>query len=564
LIIGIDLGTTNSLAAYFTEEGPRIIPNSFGENLTPSVVSAGEDGEIYVGKIAWERRITSGERTAAVFKRHMGAKKEYNLGDRTFLPEELSSFVIRKLKEDAEAFLGEKVDEAVISTPAYFNDTQRRAVKTAGELAGLKVERIVNEPTAAAIAYGLHERPTAARYLIFDLGGGTFDISILEYNANVMEVRAVAGDNFLGGEDFTEAMAAMFLYKNNLTDADLSPRERAILHKCAETAKKEFTAGRTVTMTYPHNGETLDMTISIDEFEKHCLFILNKLRAPVVRALTDASLKLADIDAVVLVGGATKLPIIRNFVSKLFGRLPASHINPDEVVALGAAASAALKERNHSIKELVLTDVCPFTLGTSVSVSSAKGVYQSGVYCPIIERNTVIPASRVSRVYTLYDNQQSVRVEVLQGESRKARENLFLGELLIRVPPAPAGNEALDIRYTYNVNGILEVEVTTLSNGKTEKLIIEKNPGAMTEDEIRQSLEGLQTLKIHPREKDEHRYLLEKGERLYQELLGAARNEVSSLLVSFEATLERQNPDEIDEAAAELKSFFQMLEDEDY
>ncbi|MDR1319937.1 MAG: molecular chaperone HscC [Gracilibacteraceae bacterium] len=564
MIIGIDLGTTNSLAAYFTPEGPRIIPNSFGENLTPSVVSVGGDGEVYVGKIARERQITHSEQTAAVFKRHMGSKKEYRLGGKTFLPEELSSFVIRKLKEDAEAFLGEKIDEAVISTPAYFNDMQRRATKTAGELAGLKVERIVNEPTAAAIAYGLHERPAEAKYLIFDLGGGTFDISILDYNDNVMEVRAVAGDNFLGGEDFTNALAAMFLYKNDLGDAELPPRERAILQKSAETAKKEFTAGKTVTMSYPHNGEMLNMTVNIDDFEKQCAFILNKLRAPVIRTLADASLKLADIDTVVLVGGATKLPIIRNFVSRLFGRLPASHINPDEVVALGAAVYAAMKERNEIIRELVLTDVCPFTLGTSVSVPSAKGVYQSGVYCPIIERNTVIPASRVSRVYTLYDNQQTVRVDVLQGESRKARENLFLGELVIRVPQGPAGKEALDIRYTYNVNGILEVEVTTVSTGKTEKLIIEKNPGAMTEEEIRQSLENLQSLKIHPREKDEYRYLLEKGERLYQELLGSARYEISSLLISFEATLEKQDPEEIAEAAAELKSFFQMLEDEDY
>jgi molecular chaperone HscC len=564
LIIGIDLGTTNSLAAYFTPEGPRIIPNSFGENLTPSVVSVGSDGEVYVGKIAQERQITHSEQTAAIFKRHMGTKKEYRLGARTFLPEELSSFVIRKLKEDAEAFLGEKVEEAVVSTPAYFNDMQRRSTKTAGELAGLKVERIVNEPTAAAVAYGAHQRPSAAKYLIFDLGGGTFDISILDYNGNVMEVRAVAGDNFLGGEDFTSALASMFLYKNKMNHVELSPRDKALLRKSAETAKKEFAASRTVNMVYPYSGENLSMTVSLDDFETQCAFILNKLRAPVVRALSDASLKLGDIDTVVLVGGATKLPIIRNFVSKLFGRLPASHISPDEVVALGAAVHAAMKQRNQAIKELVLTDVCPFTLGTSVSVPTAKGVYQSGVYCPIIERNTVIPASRVSRVYTVCDNQQSVRVEILQGESRKARENLFLGELMIHVPPAPAGEEALDIRYTYNVNGMLEVEVSAVSTGKTKKIIIEKNPGAMTDEEIRQSLESLQSLKIHPREKDEYKYLLEKGERLYQESLGPVRQEISSLLVDFEAALEKQEPDEIAEAAVEVETFFQALENKEY
>jgi molecular chaperone HscC len=563
LIIGIDLGTTNSLAAIFTEDGPQIIPNSFGENLTPSVVSMDENGEIFVGKIARERQITCPERTVAVFKRQMGTKKLYHLGNRSFLPEELSSLVIRKLKEDAEAYLGEPVIEAVISTPAYFNDAQRRATKTAGELAGLKVERIINEPTAAAIAYGLHEKPGVAKYLIFDLGGGTFDISILEYNGNIMEVRAVAGDNFLGGEDFTNVLVTLFENKHELDATAMTARERALLYKVAETAKQSFSQQREVVMQYNIGEEELSLTVTLEDYERACTMILQKLRTPIVRALSDASLKLTDMDTIVLVGGATKLPIIRTFVTKLFAHLPASHINPDEVVALGAALQAAMKERNKLIREIVLTDVCPFTLGTSVVVQKSKGVFQPGNFFPIIERNTVIPASRVERMYTVYDNQQNVSVDILQGESRKAKDNIFLGEIMIPVPPGPSGKEAVDIRYTYDINGILEVEVTTVSTGKKEKMIIEKNPGAMTPEEIRESLDYLESLKIHPRDKDENKYLLEKGERLYQESIGEVRMSIAEALARFEDVLDRQESKAIESMAEELKEFYRFVEGEE-
>lgn len=559
-IIGIDLGTTNSLVAYYTENGPQVIPNSFGEHLTPSVVSVSDDGEIYIGKIAKERQVTCPEQTAAVFKRHMGTKKEFKLGNQTFLPEELSSLIIKKLKEDAEAFLGIEIKEAVISTPAYFNDAQRRATKTAGELAGLVVERIVSEPTAAAVAYGLHEKPGSAKFLIFDLGGGTFDISILEYAQNIMEVHAVAGDNYLGGEDFTDLLLAMFLQKHSLDVEQLSTQEQALLRKSAELAKKGFSSAKEVAMQFLKDEELLIMPVTLEEFERNSALVLAKLRKPIVRALADASIKLADIDTIVLVGGATKLPIVRNFVGKLFGRLPASTINPEEVVALGAAVQAAMKERNQQIRELILTDVCPFTLGTSIAVEQAKGIYQSGNFLPIIERNTVIPASRVERLYTLYDQQQSVNVKVLQGESRKTKDNIFLGELTIPMPAGPAGQEAVDVRYTYDINGILEVEATAVSTGKTKKLVIEKNPGAMTQEEIQERLEYLDTLKMHPREKDRNKYLLEKGERLFQENVGLLRSQIAEALNRFEAVLDRQDPSHIEDAAVELEKFYKAIE----
>ena len=376
-IIGIDLGTTNSLAACFINDRSIIIPNAHGENLTPSVVSIDNTGSIFVGKIAKERLLSHPKHTASLFKRSMGSKKEYILGEKAFLPEELSSFVIKRLKEDAEIFLGETVSEAVVSVPAYFNDAQRRATKNAGELAGLKVERIVNEPTAAAIAYGLHEKKDYTKYLVFDLGGGTFDVSILEKYNNVMEVRAVAGDIFLGGEDFTDVLISMFIKQNGLDTTKLSQTDTAMIRKSAEIAKRAFSDSNNVVMTCTLNGQSFEAEITTVEYERHCELLFARLRNPIKQAISDASVKLKDIDTVLLVGGATKLPIVKSFVSKLFGRFPAVSLNPDEVVALGTAVHSALKARNKTIAEIVLTDVCPFTLGTKRNCCEARRTFRN-------------------------------------------------------------------------------------------------------------------------------------------------------------------------------------------
>ena len=437
--IGIDLGTTNSLISYWTEDGPVIIPNSLGEALTPSVVSIDDNGDILVGKIAKERLVTHPELSASVFKRTMGSRKIYKLGDKEFLPEELSALVLKALKEDAEHYLGVPITEAVISVPAYFSDAQRKATKRAGELAGLKVDRLVTEPTAAALAYGIHNRKGDTKVLVFDLGGGTFDVSILEFFDNVMEVRAVAGDNYLGGEDFTEALINMFLNHHGIKKEDLDDLSYAMVRKEAEVAKRAFGESRQVTMSCTIQDEKLTYDITIEDYEKGVKNLLNRLREPVERALSDSNLKLSDIESIILVGGATKLPVIRHFVSKLFGKLAYVNINPDEVVALGASVQAALKGKDAALKEIILTDVCPFTLGTTVSVKKAHGHYESGYFLPIIERNTVIPVSRVETLYTVHDNQTIINVEILQGESRLSKDNIYLGELNIPVPPKKAG-----------------------------------------------------------------------------------------------------------------------------
>lgn len=557
MIIGIDLGTTNSLVAYYTDEGPRIIPNRLGKNLTPSVVSV--DGEqIYVGETARERMLLYPNTAASVFKRTMGSDKKYRLEDKFFTSEELSSFVLRSLKEDAEVYLGEPVTEAVISVPAYFNDARRKATKRAGELAGLKVERIISEPTAAAIAYGLYECKSDAKFLVFDLGGGTFDVSILELSGSILEVRAVAGDNFLGGEDFTNVLEDMFFEKFDKLEKDqLDIKTLRYVHKQADLCKLGFEDNRTSKMSCTIGDETYEMEIELAEYERKCEDLLERIRIPVKKSLTDSRLRLSEIDKVVLVGGATKLPVVRRFVGKLFRTLPDTTINPDEAIALGAAVQAAMKERKDSIREVILTDVCPFTLGTEVSVERENGGYESGHFCPIIERNTVIPASRTETLYTIRDNQSVVCVNILQGESRFAANNLLLGELNVEIPKAPKGQESIDVTYTYDVNSILEVQVKINSTGKIIKQILKGQQVDMTDEEIAARMEELAYLKIPPREQEENKLLLLRGERLYEENLGEDRNIIEHALRKFEAALNTQDPAKIESARNDFREFLE-------
>ncbi len=563
MIVGIDLGTTNSLVAYYTDEGPKIIPNRLGERLTPSVVSIDEDENVYVGKTARERMRLYPGSSAAVFKRDMGSDKKYRLGNKDFTAEELSSIVLRSLKEDAEVFLGEPVEEAVISVPAYFNDMRRKATKRAGELAGLKVERIISEPTAAAIAYGLYNDDKPAKNLVFDLGGGTLDVSILDYFPPILEVRAVAGDNYLGGEDFTGVLEDMFFKKFSDIDVNsLELRELAFIHKAAEQCKLELSDSGSAVMKAKIGEEVKEMEVTYQDYDKECEPLYEKIRVPVKRALTDAKLKLTDIDKIVLVGGGTKLTGVRSFVSKLFHTFPDTSINPDEAIALGAAIQGAMKERKESIKEVVLTDVCPFTLGTEVTVDLGEGVKESGHYCPIIERNTIIPASRTERFYTIHDNQSKITVSVLQGESRMAKNNLELGSFEVEVPKGKAGEQSVDITYTYDINSILEVEVRVISTDKKYRQIIKGQYTEMTDEEIEARFKELAYLKIPPREQEENKLILLRAERLYEEALGVDRDVLENEIRKFELALKSQDKRIIEKERTKLKEFLDGWEDE--
>ena len=558
--LGIDLGTTNSVAIIYNDKNDSldVVRIDGTDEILPSVVSYTEEG-ITVGSEAKNGAIIYPESTVQSVKRIMGTSEILNINGEKRTPEEVCAEILKKLKTEAENQAGEVFSEVVITHPAYYNDRQIFATRQAGLTAGFENVYLLSEPLSAAIEYG-YRQSYAQTLLVYDLGGGTFDVTVLEKYNNIMEVRAVAGDIFLGGEDFTEILEKLFLEKIKIDKETLSQTDIAIIKKSVETAKHKFVETQIVTVETVVNETQYSSEISLEEYTSHCEDLLSRLRSSIKNAMADAETPLNQINNIILVGGATKLPIIKNFVSKLFGRFPLSTINPDEVVGVGAAVHAALKERNEAVSEMILTDVCPFTLGVESSTKQANGLHYGDLYTPIIERNTIIPVSRVERFSTMHDGQDSVLCRVLQGENRKASENSLLGELVIPIPKADAGVEAADVRFTYNINGILEVEVTIVSNQFKKTLIIDKNPGIFTQEEIEQKFVDLADFKIHPREKEENRLLLSRGERMYQENLGDIRTLINKELMEFDIALDSQDERKIRDEAVKLKKFLDSLE----
>jgi len=560
VIFGIDLGTSNSLIAWLKDGIPTAIANVHGSVLTPSAVSVDGDGSLLVGATARERLVTHPKRSAASFKRLMGSGQKLTLAGASYRPEDLSALVLRALKADAEQATGEKVEEVIISVPAYFNDQQRKATRLAGELAGLKVLRLVNEPTAAALFHGIHERDTDATFLIIDLGGGTFDVSILERFSGVMEVRATGGDSFLGGDDFTEAMLQLLARKAALDDKALAdPQRRGALLFAAESAKRALAAGPSCEVDLQGLGLGT-LTLVQAEFDKACEPLLERLRAPIERALRDARLRVADLDEIALVGGASRMPMVRRLVAQLFGRLPARHLDPDHTIALGVAVCAGLASRDEAFEEMVLTDVCPHTLGIRISESDGRGERNDDVFLPIIERNTVVPASRVKTVQTVADNQATLAVHIFQGESRRCSQNIELGDVELKVPPMKAGEVKVDVRYTYDVNGILDVDIAVADHGIERNLVIRKLAGDVSDEDIARRRIELAALKVHPRDQDQNRLVLARANRLYEQLLGDEREQVGRWLGQFEAALSRQDGHEIGEARKQFAAALDTLE----
>jgi molecular chaperone HscC len=560
MIVGIDLGTTNSLVAVWIDGAPRLVPNALGSLLTPSCVGIDQDGSVLVGEVARERLQTHPERTASLFKRYMGSARTVRLADRDYRPEELSALVLRSLKADAEAFLGQSVTEAIITVPAYFSDAQRKATRLAGQLAGLKVERLLNEPTAAALAYGLHDAGGETQFLVFDLGGGTFDVSILEMFEGVMEVRASAGDNMLGGEDFAMLIADLAFAEGIPAAARNDPAFMQRLVARAESAKREL--GTDGTTRFEVTWQDHQATVALDgpAFEKLAQPLLNRLWRPIERALRDARIRAADLDNVVLAGGATRMPMIRALATRMFGRFPAVGHNPDEVVALGAAVQAGLKMKDKALEETVMTDVCPYTLGTEVARQWESGSQAGGFYAPVIERNTVVPVSRVQRFVPVAAQQKQIRIGVYQGESRMVRDNISLGEITLALEPGPGHADGVDVRFTYDVNGLLEVEVTVVATGKVEQLVIESGDAHMPPAEIARRLAALSELKIHPRDTLENRTLLARAERLYEQLLGDLRDRLGEATLRFEQVLATQDPRQIARDAAAFREAIDGIE----
>jgi len=558
-LVGIDLGTTNSLVSYWSEEGPKLIPNALGEFLTPSVVGVIETNgtsDVLVGKAARERLITHPELTIGDFKRTMGSNKVIKLGPNfEFRPEELSAFVLRSLREDAINHLGHEVTDAIISVPAYFNDIQRKATIDAGKLAGLKVDSLINEPTAAALAYGL-DQVEEQQFLIFDLGGGTFDVSILDKYDNVMEVRATAGDNFLGGNDFREEIQRHILNKHQLTSSSLDARDLNRLFRLSEQLMHELSRKDVANYTIVIGDATLEGSFTRDLFEELTSPLRRRLRVPMERAINDATLRPENIENVVLVGGASRMPRIRRMVGRLFQKLPLSHLNPDELIALGAGVQAGLKARNEALEDVVMTDVCPYTLGTSAIVGDN---YDNLVIVPIIERNAVVPISQSHQFFTVRNKQTEINLDVYQGENMRPEDNILLGDLKVKVPASPAGEEGVDVRFTYDINGALEVEVTTLTTKQTTRKIF-KNEANLSDEDLEARFKALSGIKLHPREQTENATLLARGERIYAESLRGGREYVRTLILEFEKAILDQGNRDIETLRADFSKELDDLE----
>jgi molecular chaperone HscC len=423
------------------------------------------------------------------------------------------------------------------------------------------VERLINEPTAAAVAYGLHQREAESKFLVFDLGGGTFDVSILELFEGIMEVHASAGDAFLGGEDFVELLTDTFLKEVKLSKGSLSATTAGRLRNAIEAAKIELSKSDSAAVTLRDRDETYDWTCTRDRYAEISKPLLDRLWTPVQRAIRDAGLAARDLDAVLLVGGATRTPMVRSLVGRMLGQLPSSHLDADRVVALGASVHAAMAAKDEALEDRVLTDVAPFTLGIETSMELERKTIVDGRFAPIIERNTLIPASRSEPFTTVGHYQTEIEVPIYQGESRLVANNVYLGKMTVPVPRRRAGKVEVDVRFTYDVNGILEVEVTVPDTGIKRRTVIEGNPGVMTQEEIEARFKELAPLKLHPRDNMENRTALARAERLYEEALGELRDVIAEYTRRFESALESQDPKVVDEMRAELVGFLSDIEE---
>lgn len=556
-IIGIDLGTTNSLVCVCQDDHIKLVPNPLKEVLTPSVVSVEGEGKIVVGAVAKERLVSHPAASAASFKRYMGTNKTFTLEGQTFTPQELSSFVLRQLKRDAEEFLGEEVTEAVISVPAYFNDHQRYATREAGELAGLHVERLINEPSAAALAASRISQEEEGSYLVFDFGGGTLDVSIVDYFDNVIEIIAVSGDNRLGGDDFDEVIARKFCTEHQMSYDEMDNRQRAILLRLCEQCKRTLTTQNEAVLTWETEGEEKTLTLTNITLAELCQDIFDRMGQVITKALQDSQRTIEEMDEIVLVGGSSKMPVIAFYLQTYLGKKPCIIGSPDEVVAIGAGLYAGIKERREEIRDLVLTDICPFSLGTNVvNYSNSDRPLMS----PIIERNSILPSSKIGYYTNAYDNQKHLTIGIYQGEAYYCDENTKLGEIEMDILPTKRGMTQIKVCFTYDINGILEVEVTDHNQKKTIKKVLTSEQIRLSEKELEKRLAELKRYKLTSSGGVRAKLLLARGERMFAQLLGEQRQEVAQIMQWLQERLDKQNDQEIVNSLKEAEAALDRLE----
>jgi len=561
-VIGIDLGTTFSVAAFMDNGRPEIIPNVEGQRLTPSVVAFAKSGRQLIGNLAKTQAVANPERTIASIKRRMGTDHEVEIDGEKFTPRRISGLILRKIKKDAEEFFGEKVEKAIITVPAYFNDNQRQATMEAGALAGLEVMRIINEPTAASLAYGLQKQDVHC-VLIWDLGGGTFDVSILELGNGVFEVKAVGGDTHLGGDDWDRRIMNYLADKfRDLHGVDVRKDRMALqrLKEASEKAKKDLTAKAFADIRIPFlwQDEELRLTLSREQFEELTADLLEKIIEPTKQALSDARLTPARIDRMVLVGGSTRMPAVQRLARRFFGKEPCKDINPDEVVALGAAIQANIL--TGQIKDVVLLDVTPLSLGIEA---------EGGIFARIIERNATIPTSSSQIFTTAKDNQTQVDIHILQGERLLAQDNISLGSFnLCDIPPGRRGQAQIEVTFHIDANGILQVGALDLHTDNEKS--IQASSSRLARDEINKIIEDA---RIHAEEDQKRKEEIQIGIRA-QSMIQAARTvleesedlvdnsdveRIEKLILAIKTTLSRSEYEETKAIIDKLRKLVEVV-----
>lgn len=557
-IVGIDLGTTHSTVGVFEAGQVKLIPNTHGELLTPSAVALDEASQrLVVGRAAKDIIALEPSLGALCFKRRIGSTQAYTIATRQFSGTELSACVLLGLREDAERALGCSVSRCVISVPAYFAEPQRLATRQAAHLAGMAVERLINEPTAAALAHGIADRDAESTFLVFDLGGGTFDVCVMELFDGVLQVKGVAGESQLGGEDFTDALTALVLGRAGVTSGSLSRKDAVTLQRRVELLKRKLSRWPSAELMVPGVGAPL--VVSAEEADAAFAPLLERLAAPCRSALRAAGVAATDLDQVLLVGGATRMPCVQRYVERLLGKPPSLEADPDLTVARGAALHAGMCARDAALEDRVITDVTSHSLGVQIAQVIAGRVVP-GRFSPIIERGSVLPVSRSGLFSTLDRDQSIITLRVFEGEAREVKDNVLLGELEVTGIPSGGPRNVVEVTFTYDLSGVVEVQARLLETGRVATKLLARDGRTLPPEELEQARNRIEQLKLDPAERPQYRELLARANVLWGDLVGDARRLLGEAIHDFEEAMASRTPPVISGAEAQLRGICERFE----